>query len=69
MLVNKDLKTTIVHPSKEYLYHKLFYYSVRSMVLNAVKNAILLGKNLAKLLFDHFSLSAKTENIKCMTKV
>ena len=29
MLVNKDLKTTIVHPSKEYLDR---YYPVRSMV-------------------------------------
>ena len=30
ILVNKDLKTTIVHPSKEYLDHML-YYLVRSM--------------------------------------
>ena len=36
MLVNKDLKT-IVHPSKEYLDRMLYYYPVRSVVLNAVK--------------------------------
>ena len=37
MLVNKDLKTTIVLPSKEYLDRMLYYYPVPSMVLNAVK--------------------------------
>ena len=42
MLVNKDLKTTIVRPSKEYLDHMLYYYPVRSVVLNAVKNAVML---------------------------
>ena len=42
MLVNKDLKTTIVRPSKEYLDRMFYYYPVRSMVLNAVKNAVLL---------------------------
>ena len=33
MLVNKDLKT-IVQPSKEYLDRMLYYYLVRSLVLN-----------------------------------
>ena len=41
ILVNKDLKTAIVHPSKEYLDRMLYYYPVRSMVLNAVKNVVL----------------------------
>ena len=36
MLVNKDLKTTIFHPSKEYLDRMLYYYPVRFLVLNAV---------------------------------
>ena len=41
MLVNKEL-ATIVHPSTEYLDRILYYYPVQSMVLNAVKNAVLL---------------------------
>ena len=75
MLVNKDLKTTIIYPSKAYLDHMLFYYPVRSMVLNAVKYAILLDADVTKSskvsVFDHSSLSAMTEdNVKCMvTKV
>ena len=40
MLVNKDLKT-VVRPSKEYPDRMLYYYPVRSVVLNAVKNAVL----------------------------
>ena len=39
--MNKDLKM-IVRPSKEYLDRMLYYYPVRSMVLSAVKNAVLL---------------------------
>ena len=39
MLVNKDLKITIVRPSKEYLDCMLYHYPV---VLNAVKNAVML---------------------------
>ena len=37
MLVNKDLKTTIVRPTKEYLDRMLYYYPVRSMIQKAVK--------------------------------
>ena len=72
--MNKDLKT-IVHPSKEYLDRMLYYYPVRSMVLNAVKNAVLLdadGTKSGKIgVFDTSQLSAKVEeNILCMmTKV
>ena len=47
MLVNKDLKT-IVRPSKEYLDRMLYYYPVRSMVLNAVKNKVLLDSSNTK---------------------
>ena len=41
MLVNKDLKTRIVRPSKEYLDRMLYHYPVRSMVLNVVKNTLI----------------------------
>ena len=37
MLVDKDLKTTIVRPSKEYLDHMLYYYPLQSLVLSVVK--------------------------------
>lgn len=37
MLINKDLKTTIVRPTKEYLDRMLYYYPVRSMLQKAVK--------------------------------
>ena len=75
MLVNKDLKTTIVRPSKEYLDRMLYYYPVRSVVLNAVKNAVMLDFDDTKAgkvcLFDPSQTSVKrVENIKCMmTKV
>ena len=39
--IYKDLKTTVC-PSKEYLDRMLYYYPVRSVVLNAVKNAVML---------------------------
>ena len=75
MLVNKDLKTTIVRPSKEYLDRMLYYYPVRSMVLNAVKNAVLLDLHDTKSdkmsVFDTSMQSVKREeNDRCMmTKV
>lgn len=45
MLINIDLKTSIVRPTKEYLDRMLFYYPVRSLVTMAVKNAVLLDTN------------------------
>ena len=48
MLVNKHLKTTIVRPSKEYLDRMLYYYPVRSLLLNAVKNAVVLDVDNSK---------------------
>ena len=52
MFVNEDLRT-IIHPSKEYLDHMLFYYPVRSVVLNAVIKMqfylMQMWQNLAKL--------------------
>ena len=73
MLVNKDLKT-IVRPSKEYINRMLYYFPVHSVVLNAVKNAVLLDIDDAKTngvsVFDVSLQSVKRENIKCMiTKV
>ena len=44
ILVNKDNK---VRPSKEYLDCMLYYYLVRSLVLNAVKNSVLLDLDAA----------------------
>ena len=65
MLVNKDLKTTIVRPSKEYLDRML---SVRSLVLNAVKKSVLLDldgtKNDKISVFDVTQQSVKREENK-----
>ena len=65
MLVNKDLKTTIVRPSKEYLDRMLYYYPVRSLVLNAVKKSVLLDldgtKNDKISVFDVTQQSVKRE--------
>ena len=75
MLVNKDLKTTIVHPSKEYLDRMLYYYPVRSLLLNAVRNSVLSDIDDTKgdkiCVFDAGQQSVKREeNVKCMmTKV
>ena len=74
MLVNKDLKTTIVRPSKEYL-DRMLYYPVRSLVLNVVRNSVLLDVDDTKSdkigVFDASQQSIKREeNVKCMmTKV
>ena len=75
MLVNKNLKTTIVRLSKEYLDRMLYYYLVRSMVLRAVKNAVLLDVDNTKssepsIFYSSQSSVKKEENIKSMmTKV
>ena len=71
MLVNKDLKTTIVHPTKEYLDRILYYYPVRSLVIKSLRHLALLDRG------DHDSVklfasnecarSLKTEeNMNCM---
>ena len=70
MLMNKDLNTIVVRPSKEYLDYMLYYYLVRSVVLNEVKNAILLEtgtKSGEVSVFDPSQQLAKIEeNVKCM---
>ena len=43
MLVNKDLKTTVVRPSKEYLDRILYYYPSRSNSIKKLKKDLLLG--------------------------
>ena len=71
MLINKDLKTTIVRPTKEYLDRMLYYYPVRSMLQKAVKNEVLLkvGKSHGSRVsvFDNSPNSIKKEdNVKSM---
>ena len=71
MLVNKDLKTTIVRPTKAYLDCMLYYYPVRSMLQKAVKHEVLLDvrqhQSCQHSLFDSSPHSVRTEdNVKCM---
>ena len=40
MLVNKDIKTYVVRPSKEYLNKIMYYYPVRSMVCKQLKDQL-----------------------------
>ena len=40
MLVNKDIKTYVVRPSKEYLNKILYYYPVRSKVCKKLKEQL-----------------------------
>ena len=35
MFVNKDLKTTVTRPTKEYLDRILYYYPVRALVIKS----------------------------------
>lgn len=42
MLVNKDLKTTVVRPTKEYIDRIIHYYPVRAQALKALKQQALL---------------------------
>ena len=39
--VNKDIKTTVVRPTKEYLYRILNYFPVRSAALRKLKEQVL----------------------------
>ena len=48
MLINKDLKTTIIRPTKEYLDRVLYYFPVRSQVLK--KQVLLDGEKYASLI-------------------
>lgn len=63
MLVNKDLKTTIVRPSKEYLDRILYYYPVRSLALKTLKEQLFLDSNklVKKSVSDHSPHTFKVE--------
>ena len=76
MLVNKDLNSTIVHPTKEYLDRMLYYYPVRSMIQKAVKCEVLLNVENSQCtskvcIFSQSPQSVKQEeNVQCMmTKI
>ena len=45
MLVNKDLKTTVVRPTKEYVDRIIHYYPVRSQALKALKQQVFLDRS------------------------
>ena len=72
MLVNKDLKTSIVRPTKEYLDRILYYYPVRSQALKVLKQQVLLdGDKSSNNQFCVVSLDSSTvlkveENVKAM---
>ena len=68
MLVNKDLKTTIVRPTKEYLDRILYYYPVRSLVIKSLRHLALLDHDNVKLFASNeCARSLKTEeNMNCM---
>ena len=40
MLVNKDIKTSVVRPSREYLNRIMYYYPVRAKVCKQLKEQI-----------------------------
>ena len=69
MCINKDLKTTIVRPTKEYLDRILYYYPVRVLVLKAMKHQTLIDADTQAItkVFDTSPHSLKVEeNIQCM---
>lgn len=72
MLVNKDLKTTIVRPTKEYLDRILYYFPVRSQALKVLKKQVLLdGEKCGEHRFSIFDnsphASKMEENVKAMS--
>ena len=73
MLVNKDLKTTVVRPTKEYIDRIIYYYPVRSQALKVLKQQLLLdGINLSENQFCILDTSTHSsrveENVKCMSE-
>ena len=71
MLVNKDLKTTIVRPTKEYIDQIIHYYPVRAQALKVLKQQVLLdglGKSTNRVcIFDTSPHAAKVEeNVAAM---
>ena len=73
MLVKKDLKTTVVRPTKEYIDRIRYYYPVRSQALKVLKQQLLLdGINLSEnqcCILDTSAHSSRVEeNVKCMSE-
>ncbi len=69
MLVNKDLKTTVVRPTKEYIDRIIHYYPVRAQALKTLKQQVLLdGLEHTKVsIFDTSPHAVKVEeNVKAM---
>ena len=71
MLINKDLKTSIVRPTKEYLDRVLYYYPVRSQAMRVLKQQVLLeGKESQENQFSIFDCTPHAskieENVKAM---
>ena len=48
MLVNKDLKTAVVRPSKEYLERILYYYPSWSNLINKLKKELLIDVEMSE---------------------
>ena len=70
MLVNKDLKTIVVCPTKEYLDRILYYYPVQSQIIKSLRCQTLLETDKSHStvrIFDASPNSVKTkEIIQCM---
>ncbi len=65
-LINKDIKTSVVRPTKEYLDRILYYFPVRSKALNKLKDQLLVHRPDAEdvsrcSLFNHSVSSRKVE--------
>ena len=75
MLIDKDLKTTVVRPTKEYLDCILYYYPVRSLIQKAVKSEVMLSvdhsqRNKVGVFSDSPQSVKSEENVNCMmTKI
>ena len=71
-LINKDIKTTIVRPSKEYLDRLMYYYPIRTKLCKQVIENTLPTKNMniSWKIVDTTPLAGKSEeNIKAMLPI
>ena len=65
MMVNKDLKTTVPRPTKEYINRIIHYYPVRAQALKSLKQQVLLYG----LEDDDTSSVGIIDSTKCASKV